>query len=85
MPYEDVVRITDYSFKMYSMYQHKSRRFYKWQDWSKCISIVDIPTPILLTIFLFIDHSLKYKLKVYIITHAIEKISSRDWYVSQNW
>ena len=51
----------------------QSLRFCKWLwilNWSKWILVVDIPTQILLTILLFIDNSLRCKLKVYIITHT---------------
>ena len=45
----------------------------------------NIPTQILLTILLSIDHSSRCKLKVYVITHTKEKPSTTNGYFLQNW
>ena len=61
----------------------QSLGFCKWPwilNWSKWILVVDIPTQILITIQLSIDHSSRCKLKVYIITHTKEKPSATNWY-----
>ena len=63
-------------------------RFCKWHwvlNWRKRILVVDIPTQNLLTISLSIDHSSRYKWKVNIITHTKDKLSTTNWYSSQNW
>ena len=64
----------------------KVPHFYKWlwiSNWSKWILVVDIPTQILLTILLFIDHSSWCKLKVYKIIHTKEKPCTTNLYFSQ--
>ena len=49
-------------------------------NWSKWILEVDIPSQILLTILLSIDHSSRCKLKVYRIIHTKENPSTTIWY-----
>ena len=60
-------------------------RVFKWLWILNEILVVDIPTQILLTILLAIDHSPRCKLKVYIITHTKEKPSTTNWLFVRQW
>ena len=54
----------------------QSHRFWKWiciLNWNEWILLVNIPTQILLTIFLSMDHSLRLIKKVCIISQTKEK------------
>ena len=57
-------------------YRHSKSEVYKWlQIWHtcKCISVVDIPTYVLLTILLFIDGSKMARIRINTRNHTKEK------------